>query len=291
MKHNPMEKLMEEYRNIPIPESGITGMKQAIQQAKIEKARRRRMKKLKEIGIGMAAALAFLVILLNVSANAAMAMEKMPVIGGLVDIITFGRYDFEDENHAAKVEIPKLEANQSQGTGIETINKGVEEYTTELVEKFKKDISENADGHQSLDIHYEVVTDTEKWFTLKLRVLETQASGFQSEKYYHINKETGNEAALKDLFKPDADYAAVISENIKAQMRAQMKKDENIQFFLDSKEGLDESDFKEIRADQNFYFDASGQLVLVFDEYEVAPGYMGIQQFTIPNDAISSIRV
>lgn len=291
MKHNPMEKLMEEYRNIPIPESGITGMKQAIQQAKIEKARRRRMKKLKEIGIGMAAALAFLVILPNVSANAAMAMEKMPVIGGLVDIITFGRYDFEDENHAAKVEIPKLEANQSQGTGIETINKGVEEYTTELVEKFKKDISENADGHQSLDIHYEVVTDTEKWFTLKLRVLETQASGFQSEKYYHINKETGNEAALKDLFKPDADYAAVISENIKAQMRAQMKKDENIQFFLDSKEGLDESDFKEIRADQNFYFDASGQLVLVFDEYEVAPGYMGIQQFTIPNDAISSIRV
>lgn len=291
MKHNPMEKLMEEYRNIPIPESGITGMKQAIQQAKIEKARRRRMKKLKEIGIGMAAALAFLVILPNVSATAAMAMEKMPVIGGLVDIITFGRYDFEDGNHAAKVEIPKLEANQSQGTGTETINKGVEEYTTELVEKFKKDISENADGHQSLDIDYEVVTDTEKWFTLKLRVLETQASGFQSEKYYHINKETGNEATLKDLFKPDADYAAVISENIKAQMRAQMKKDENIQFFLDSEEGLDESDFKEIRADQNFYFDASGQLVLVFDEYEVAPGYMGIQQFTIPNDAISSIRV
>lgn len=43
--------------------------------------------------------------------------------------------------------------------------------------------------------------------------------------------------------------------------------------------GLDRID-----PDQNFYFDAQGNLVLVFGKYDVAPGYMGTPEFTIPRD-------
>ncbi len=44
---------------------------------------------------------------------------------------------------------------------------------------------------------------------------------------------------------------------------------------------MPELNWQGIKEDQNFYFDAGGNLVIVFDEYEVAPGYMGAQEFTV----------
>lgn len=44
------------------------------------------------------------------------------------------------------------------------------------------------------------------------------------------------------------------------------------------------SDFKEITPDRNFYFNEAGDLVIVFNEYDAAPGYMGNPEFIIPKD-------
>ena len=57
-------------------------------------------------------------------------------------------------------------------------------------------------------------------------------------------------------------------------MHRRMAEDENQYYWIYGEEeygwGLDRID-----PDQNFYFDADGNLVLVFEKYEVAPGYMG----------------
>lgn len=66
----------------------------------------------------------------------------------------------------------------------------------------------------------------------------------------------------------------MISENIKTQMREQMVADEGVIYFLDD-EDMPEFNFQSITEQTNFYFNESGELVIVFDEYEVAPGYMG----------------
>ena len=47
---------------------------------------------------------------------------------------------------------------------------------------------------------------------------------------------------------------------------------------------MPELNWQGIKEDQNFYFDAGGNLVIVFDEYEVAPGYMGSVEFEIPDE-------
>ena len=49
--------------------------------------------------------------------------------------------------------------------------------------------------------------------------------------------------------------------------------------------------FTTIKADQNFYITEEGKLVIVFDEYEVAPGYMGIVEFEIPTEVLADILV
>ena len=42
-------------------------------------------------------------------------------------------------------------------------------------------------------------------------------------------------------------------------------------------------------AEQNFYFDAEGDLVLVFDEYGIAAGSMGMPEFTMEKNIYQSL--
>lgn len=83
-------------------------------------------------------------------------------------------------------------------------------------------------------------------------------------------------------------YIDAISNNIKEQMKNQMKQDENKIYWLDDKEMGDEN-FKSIDKNQDFYINKDGELVICFDKYEVAPGYMGLVEFTIPNDIIQPL--
>ncbi len=41
--------------------------------------------------------------------------------------------------------------------------------------------------------------------------------------------------------------------------------------------------------EQIFYFNAEGNLVIVFDEYEIAPGYMGAQEFVVEKDVYKDL--
>ena len=47
--------------------------------------------------------------------------------------------------------------------------------------------------------------------------------------------------------------------------------------------------FKELSKDATFYVNENGQLVIVFNEGEVAPMYMGVCEFTIPSDVTEDI--
>lgn len=41
-------------------------------------------------------------------------------------------------------------------------------------------------------------------------------------------------------------------------------------------------DFAGLTGEESYSFSDSGELVIYFDEYDVAPGYMGAVSFTIP---------
>lgn len=49
--------------------------------------------------------------------------------------------------------------------------------------------------------------------------------------------------------------------------------------------------FETIKEDQNFYITEQGKLVIAFDKYEVAPGYMGLVEFEIPTELLSDVLV
>ena len=102
-----------------------------------------------------------------------------------------------------------------------------------------------------------------------------------------IDKTTGKMITLQDLFLEHTDYQTVISDNIKTQMKQQMAEDDMKTYWLDS--DIPECNFNEISKDVNFYVNESGTLTIVFDEYQVAPGYMGIVTFEIPTKILKDI--
>ena len=66
-----------------------------------------------------------------------------------------------------------------------------------------------------------------------------------------------------------------------------MEQDESKAYWLDDE--VDEWNFKEISEDVDFCINESGKLVIIFDEYEVAPGYMGVVSFEIPTEVVQPI--
>lgn len=283
--------LKEEYANAIAPESGKQKVVEAMERAG---NRKNKIRKIRTRCLVAAAVIGVIVLLPNTNASIAMAMGNIPVVGQIFKVITFRNYQYEDENNYANVEVPQIigvsEADKKEGNteGAKAVNKSVKEYTDMLVKKFNEEMDASGEGHTSLEVTYDIVTDTDEWFTLKISALEVQASGYQQYKIYHINKKTGEVSVLKDLFKEDSDYVNVITEEIKRQMREQMAADEGIIYFLGS-EDMPEYDFKEIAVDQNFYFNDKGEIIIVFDEYEVAPGYVGCPEFKISKEILTDV--
>ena len=287
-----MKLLKEEYQHLHIPEEGRRMMNEKIEQAKLDKKRKSLSRRVRFAGGAVAAAMAVIVALPNTNESIAKAMGKIPVIGSIVKVVTFRDYDYQDGNSEAHVSVPNIEIdeNSDNGNAANQINKDVTDYTQQLIDQFEADAKElyGSEGYKGLDVNYDVVTDTEDWFTLRVTILETAASGNQYYRFYHIDKKTNSVATLSTLFKDDVDYITPISENIKEQMLNNTNKDEENTYFLEEKEMPDEN-FKAIKADQNFYFNSNNDLVIVFDEYEVAPGSMGNPEFVIPSSVISGL--
>ncbi len=233
-----------------------------------------------------AACLVFVMLFLlpNVSVTYAKALEQIPVIGEIVRVVTVRNYFYSDGKHEMDIDVPKVEGDDSSA---DYINKDVSALTTALVNQFYKDLElSNNSGYGSVNVDYEVVSNTQRWFTLKLHVTEIAASSNSYYVFYHIDKKLGKIVELGDLFKTDA-YTDVLAMQIKKQMKERMAQDKNAVYWVNDSEIGEE--FSCVKADSNFYWNEDGDLVIVFDKYEVGPGSMGTPEFVIEKERIKNI--
>ena len=227
----------------------------------------------------------FLVVLPNCSTVYAKALEEIPVIGNIVEVVTIRNYFYSDRNHEMDIDVPKIEGNESQAADY--INKDVDELTKILVDRFNMDLEEIGDkGHSGIYVDYEVITNTENWFTLKICVHEVAGSSNTYYKYYHIDKRDYKIITLKDLFS-DNEYSTVLENELRRQMNIEMAGDNSKIYWTENAEIG--QDFVKLSDEHNFYWSENGDLVIVFDKYEVAPGYMGTPEFVIEKELLSDI--
>lgn len=303
-KRIELEACKRTYEQPHMSSEQLQAMKDRIEVAKMEN--RREVKKKNgaiKAAFAAAAVVAAFVILPNTSAGVAHAMEQIPVIGKLVEVVTFRNYQYEDERNQADIEVPEIVpqsvtdtvAEESATDVQENLQKSANEINAEIQkisDQFVKEFEENLQtegGYQDVIVKSEVVSTTQNYFTLKLICYQGTGSGAEWNYYYTIDLNTGERLQLKDLFLEGADYITPISENIKEQMKEQMAADENKIYWLDDPE-VPEWNFDHITDETAFYLNENGNIVISFNEGDVAPMYMGVVTFEIPDDVVRDIR-
>ncbi len=230
--------------------------------------------------------LAFLILLIlfillpNISPTIAHAMQGLPVIGDWIRVITIYKIDEGNDFHYRKVNIPQVTATNGTNDAVDYINADVDTLTQVAMSEYEATVEAFPEAHLGMIIDYEVVTNTDDWFTLRLMVYQEAGSSNVTYYFYHIDKVHGTLVELSDLFREDFDYQTPISDEIKAQMRRQYAENHNIIYWTGEKNHT----FASIDKNQNFYFNDDDDLVIVFGKYEVAPGYMGCPEFVIPRE-------
>ena len=312
-----MFDLKEEYFNKEMSENQINAMKTAIEKAKKDSEKSHKVVVFQRVMATAAAFLMAFIIMPNTSGTVAYAMSQIPVLGRLVEVVTFRDYQYEDERNSANVEVPELavveeeipeetvvtkgvagealiekdsvkEKKENLQKSIEEINAEIQSITEPFIEEFKTNL-ENEEGYQDLIVENEVINSTSEYFTLKLICYTASASGVEWNYYYTIDLNTGERILLEDIFAEETDYVTPISENIKLQMEEQMAADENVYYWLHDE--MEEFNFTKIAEDQSFYLNEKDEVVISFNEGDVAPMYMGVVEFVIPQEVIRDIRI
>lgn len=291
MDNRKLEQLKQEYADIQIPEELDFIVRKSIKQGRKNMKRKSNIKNIKIASASVAASIVLLTAGVNTSPVLAQNLSNVPIIGGVVKVLTFNEYKLDEDNYNADIKVPEIQGLENKELENSLNEKYLSE-SKELYEQFMnevKDLKETGGGHLGVDNGYIIKTDTDKILSIGRYVVNTVGSSSTTFKYDTIDKEKQILITLPSLFKDDT-YIDIISDNIKDQMKEQMKSDENKVYWIEGEENAIDP-FEKISTEQSFYINPDGKLVISFDKYEVAPGYMGTPEFVIPTEAISEVLI
>ncbi|WP_418566548.1 DUF3298 domain-containing protein [Peptacetobacter sp.] len=284
MKNDKIDKLKENYNNIEIPKELDDVINDAFNESENKKLEnnkkdwRRNMKK----WYASAAAVGLIIVSVNASSTFAKSLENIPVIGNIIRVVNFNNYRIDKDGMDVSISLPEV---SSDSKDLEyKLNKEFEKEGKEAYKKYEAEVAElEKEGkttHKSAEIWTESIAENDKTLSVAIYNTETEASAATSRKIYNIDKKDKTILTLEGMF-GNNDYVDVLSKNILSQMKERTKKDSNDVYFVDNT-------FK-IKKDQPFYINDKGELVICFDEYEVAPGSVGLVEFVIPSNVVSKL--
>lgn len=288
--------LKKEYEKPQMSQAQVEELRAKMEEAKMADKKDKIKRIRTRAALTAAAFVGSFLILPNTSPVIAHAMEQIPVLGKLIEVVTFRDYEYESDRNHADIQVPeiKVELGLPEDQTLENlerttdeINREIKKITDSLIEEFETYL-EKEEGYQDILVKSEILTATADYFTLKLLCYQGAGSGYQWNYYYTIDLNTGKRLQLKDVFMEGADYITPISEAIKKQMQAQMDADENVYYWLDDE--IEEWNFKSVTDETSFYINENGNVVIGFNEGDVAPMYMGAVEFEIPGDVLNDIR-
>lgn len=287
-----MERMVEakqKYENIPIPkelsERVMLEIKRADQRLEKNTAKVKRNLFIKR-GAAAAAAVAVLFTAgLNTSEVFAREMRSVPVIGAIADILTFRSYNVQTKDMNISVDIPSIELISEDLGGLEQdVNEEIyafcKEYAEESVkraEEYKQAFLETGGTEKEWEEHdiaikvwYEVKANTDHYLSIAVIGTDNWSSAYSQARYYNLDTTEGRWISFQDI----ADEAQIqkAEQDVRRQIR-QREKETGMEFWDSEWTGIDEN--------TRFYMNSAGNPVIVFEEYEIAPGAAGQQEFEI----------
>lgn len=286
-----LKKAKETYNSIEIPQELGYVVNRAVHKNKVHK-RESMQTWLKGATATLATTFALFVVLLNTNESFAKAMEDVPIIGSIAEVFTVREYKEESEVELIDAKIPAI--RNTGNTDLENrINYEISSKINEVLEEAKQRAEEYKNAvlttggtmedfiPTQINIDYEITYQDEKLISFVITKSESFASVYQEQYFYNIDIENGKELNLKDVL--GANYKEIVDAEVNKQIAERKAQDEENNLYFTPEEG----GFSGIDNEyQEFYINEDKKVTIVFQKYDIAPGYMEIQNFVIPNEII-----
>lgn len=278
-----LNKAKEVYNSIKVPEQ----LNYTINSAILTKPRKKvyTFKRIKYVMSTVVVAFSTFILLININPSFAASISEIPIIGSVAKVFTIKEYNQQDKTKLINAKIPALE-NTGNTELEERINYEIMLKINEVLEEAEQRAAEykeaviatggKEEDYHPINIHidYKVGYSGEDIVSFRILKTETLASAYTEIYFYNIDIQTGKKLNLRDVL--GENYKEIVDETIYEEIEERSKNPDNIYF----KKG--EGGFEGIENEyQDFYINSDGNVVIVFEKYEIAPGYMGIQEFEI----------
>lgn len=283
-----LKKAQSEYNEILIPNQLNKIVNNTIKKVREEDKKMVFNKKIKGLIAASLLVVGSFTIGVNTSESFAQGVKNVPILSKFAKLVTYKSYEENKAEFKAEVNIPEV-------TGISTedledkINKEIKnkmqmhlKEAKERAKEYKEAFLEtggNEDDFRPINIKvdYKIKSQVEDKLSFEVYYFESLASAYQKTYYYNIDLAKDKVLGLNDFF--GENYEEIINKDIQKQIKSQQE-NEPAKYF----EG--EMGFNGIKEDQKFYINEDGNIVIVFDKYEIAPGSSGEPKFIIKNKKI-----
>ena len=286
-----LKKCKKIYNSIKVPEELGYVVNRAIHQEKVINKKANISAYMKGVMATLATTFALFIVLLNTNETFAKSMEDIPVICNLAKVFTVREYKEENDTELIEARVPAI-----QNTGNNELEKRINNEISTKINAVLEEAKQRAKDYQEaivetggslddyramrIDIDYKITYQDENFISFIITKFESLASAYTEQYFYNIDIKNGRELNLRDVLGDD--YKNIVDKEVSKQIEERKKADENNIYFEENKGGFSgiEDEY------QDFYIDENKKVTVVFQKYEIAPGYMGIQNFQIPNDIL-----
>lgn len=280
---NKLKNTKKIYDQIEVPDNLSEIIQQTVNETSPPRSTRHSFKLLVPLTLAMTTVF---VILLNTSPVLASNLSDIPLLTQIVKVLTFRNYQTMDEMKNIYVRIPVLE-NTGNNELEDRINYEIKKQIDFSVSKSEQLAKELYDtyiqaGYKPsqiepllVEVDYQTTFYNDRYLSFIIKKYENipYSTVDKEQYYYNVDLQTGGHITLRTLFGPD--YLTKVGTEIYKQIESKKKEDENMLFF-------DEINiFEVLENEEKFYINEQGQVVISFDRYEIAPGYMGYPEFII----------
>ncbi len=280
---NKLKNTKKIYDQIEVPDNLSEIIQQTVNETSPPRSTRHFFKLLVPLTLAMTTVF---VILLNTSPVLASNLSDIPLLTQIVKVLTFRNYQTMDEMKNIYVRIPVLE-NTGNNELEDRINYEIKKQIDFSVSKSEQLAKELYDtyiqaGYKPsqiepllVEVDYQTTFYNDRYLSFIIKKYENipYSTVDKEQSYYNVDLQTGGHITLRTLFGPD--YLTKVGTEIYKQIESKKKEDGNMLFF-------DEINiFEVLENEEKFYINEQGQVVISFDRYEIAPGYMGYPEFII----------
>lgn len=192
--------------------------------------------------------------------------------------------NYDDEGLKLSMQVPQLHGlkdsqfERSLNTKLLKDAKNRKKQMIEEAKAYNQDMAK--DGLPLVPFEYiesfSIISSLKPYYTIEFFKYQYSggAHGLSNLNYIILNTDTTQFVELKNLFKEKVNYIAIINDYIKKQIELRMQQGE---YFFIGNDG-----FQSIKENQPFFINEKGDLIIVFNVYEIAPYVAGPIFITIP---------